>query len=214
MSLYAVIDTETTGLSPNYNHRVLEIAVVLVNEVGHLVDEWDTLINPQRDVKATGIHGITDADVSNAPTFAQVANKISSLLAGRVPVAHNLSFDASFLMAEFAHLGVKISLNSTNGLCTMRMASRYLPAGRRNLESCCRTIGYKLDSAHAALYDARATANLLAHYIRTDNDFSSSWADVISKAQQQSWPKIPRIDSTDTMRLTRQQAAAIADRAI
>jgi DNA polymerase-3 subunit epsilon len=131
MSRYAVIDVETTGLSPAHHHRIVEIAVVLIDDDGNIVYEWETLLNPQRDVGATEIHGLSAGDVYSAPTFGQVASELGSLLRGRVPVAHNLSFDGPFLASEFKRLGYIVPLTRTAGLCTMRLASRYLPAGPR-----------------------------------------------------------------------------------
>ncbi len=69
MSRFAVVDIETTGLSPAHNHRILELAVVLVDDEGNLVYEWETLLNPERDVGATDIHGLSAADVYAAPTL-------------------------------------------------------------------------------------------------------------------------------------------------
>lgn len=69
MVRYAVLDLETTGLSPTHHHRVLEVAVALVDDAGRIVEEWDTLVNPERDVGAGEVHGITSADVYRAPTF-------------------------------------------------------------------------------------------------------------------------------------------------
>jgi len=205
MSRYAVIDIETTGLSLAYHHRILEIAVVLVDDDGNLVYEWETLLNPQRDVGATEIHGLTAAAVYSAPTFDQIAAELESLLRGRVPVAHNLTFDALFLSAEYERLGYSVPLSPTSGLCTMRLASLYLPAGPRTLEACCDCIGCRIESAHAALEDARATAKLLSHYIQKDGDFLGSWGEVISGAQSGDWPALPDrvID-----RVTRQTAAS------
>jgi DNA polymerase III subunit epsilon len=205
MSRYAVIDIETTGLSPAQHHRILEIAVVLVDDDGNIVHEWETLLNPQRDVGATAIHGLTAADVYSAPTFDQIAGELESLLRGRVPVAHNLSFDSPFLAAEYDRLGYSVPLGRTSGLCTMRLASRYLPAGPRTLAACCDCIGCRIESAHAALQDARATARLLSHYIKRDGDFLGSWVEVISIAQSSVWPAIP---AGGVARVSRQTAAA------
>jgi DNA polymerase-3 subunit epsilon len=205
MSRYAVIDIETTGISPAHHHRIVEIAVVLVDDDGNLEYEWETLLNPQRDVSATEIHGLTAKDVYSAPTFDQIAAELESLLRGRVPVAHNLSFDASFLAAEYERLGYAVPLSPTSGLCTMRLASLYLPAGPRTLEACCDCIGYRIESAHAALEDARATARLLSHYIQRDGDFLGTWVEVISSAQSGDWPAIP---DKVVDRVTRQAAAA------
>ena len=76
-----------------------------------VVDEWTTLVNPERDVSAGHIHGITARDVYGAPRFAEVAASIlADSLRGRVLVAHNLSFEAQFLMGEFARLGHDLQL--------------------------------------------------------------------------------------------------------
>lgn len=74
---FAVIDVETTGLSTTHNHRVVEVAIVLVDGTGNTVYEWDTLLNPQRDVGATDIHGLGAADLFNAPTFDEQLKYIS-----------------------------------------------------------------------------------------------------------------------------------------
>ena len=205
MSRYAVIDIETTGLSPAHHHRILEIALVLVDDDGNLVYEWETLLKPQRDVGATEIHGLSAADVYSAPTFGEVAAELASLLRGRVPVAHNLSFDAPFVATEFERLGYSVPLSPTSGLCTMRLASRYLPAGPRTLEGCCDCIGCRIQSAHAALEDARAAARLLSYYLQHDGDFLGSWGDIISGAQSADWPAIPE---SIAVRVSRQMAAA------
>lgn len=205
MSRYAVIDTETTGLSPAHNHRILELAVVLVDDDGNLVYEWETLVNPERDVGATEVHGLSAADVYSAPTFSEIAYELKVLLAGRVPVAHNLSFDAPFIAAEYARSGYSVALDRTSGLCTMRLASLYLPKGPRTLEACCSSIGCRVGSAHAAMDDARAAAQLLSYYIQRDGDFVGYWATPIAAAQLIAWPEIP---AGIAPRVTRRSATA------
>jgi len=203
MTSYAVVDLETTGLSPAHHHRVIEIGIVIADETGAIVDEWETLIDPQRDVGASEIHGLTGADLHGAPTFDMVAGEVAALLQGRVPVAHNLSFDALFLAAEFERLGVSIPIGPTAGLCTMRLAGRYLPESPRNLAACCGCIDCPLESAHSALADARATTRLLAHYIATDGDFTNLWSDAIRRAQMGVWPSLP---PTTVRPVTRRQS--------
>lgn len=193
MPQFAVIDVETTGLSPAHHHRVVEVAVVLVDESGKAVHQWDTLVNPQRDVGASDIHGLTAAELYDAPPFAEVAGDIAALLAGRVPVAHNLAFDAGFLAAEFSRLGAEIPLIGHSGLCTMRMAGHYLPIGRRSLAACCEFIEYPLTDAHAALADAVATSALLAYYLQHDRrEFQRTWGSVVQDARRWHWPKVPQ----------------------
>ncbi|PSL55293.1 DNA polymerase-3 subunit epsilon [Saccharothrix carnea] len=162
---YAVVDVETTGFAARGSDRVVEVAVVGLDDAGRVTDEWCTLLNPGRDLGPQHVHRIRAADVWHAPTFARAAGAIAARLAERVIVAHNLSFDARFLTAEFARAGVDLPVT---GLCTMRLADRYLPnlAGR-SLRACCEAAGVVLDSAHSALHDARATARLFAHYLRS-----------------------------------------------
>src|SRR3982751_954670 len=97
----AVIDVETTGLSPRTD-RVVEVGVVLLDERGEVEAEFETLVNPGRDVGPTRLHGIRAADVVAAPTFAEVAPYLRSVLTGRTLVAHNALFDLRFLAREFA----------------------------------------------------------------------------------------------------------------
>ena len=91
---YAVIDFETTGLSSS--DRVVEIGVVLLDDKFQVEKTWDALVNPECDIANSFLHKITDADVAQAPTFADIANTIASLLAGRMMVAHNASFEQRF----------------------------------------------------------------------------------------------------------------------
>lgn len=193
MPLFAVVDVETTGLSPAHHHRVVEVAVVLVDEGGRIQHRWDTLVNPQRDVGAADIHGLSAADLYDAPLFEEVAGDIVDLLQGRVPVAHNLSFDAGFLTAEFARLGVDIPLREGAGLCTMRLAGHYLPISRRSLSACCQYIEYPLVDAHAALADAVATSALLSYYVNQDGPrFKKRWDAALTDARRRPWPRLPR----------------------
>lgn len=204
MGRYAVIDLETTGFSPAHHHRVVEIAVVLVDDVGSQVYEWETLVNPQREVSASEVHGLSGRELSRAPTFDEIAGELASLLRGRVPVAHNLAFDGPFLASEFQRLGVSVPLDANCGLCTMQLAGRYLPGSARALESCCDCIGCHIESAHAALCDARAAARLLAYYMEHDRDFLASWTTAIRTAQRSPWPVLP---VTCAARMSRGQLA-------
>lgn len=151
---YAVVDVETTGFAARRSDRVVEVAVVQLDEAGRITGEWCTLVDPGRDLGPQHVHRIRAADVWHAPTFAEVAGALADRLAGRVVVAHNLAFDARFLSAEFARAGLDVEVD---GLCTMRLAG-----GRRSLAACCAAAGIAPGTAHSALDDARATARLFA----------------------------------------------------
>jgi DNA polymerase-3 subunit epsilon len=163
---YAVVDTETTGLVPGYHHRIAELAVLHLDSDGTATGEWSTLLNPQRDLGPQAIHGIRAADVRRAPTFDQIADQIADLLAGRVVVAHNWSFDAMHLRAEFARLGVDVPFHPATGLCTMRAAGQAMPWARRSLIECCAAAGLPDRAWHTALDDARGAADLLCYLLQ------------------------------------------------
>src|SRR5690349_12368440 len=134
--MYAVIDVETTGLRARRHDRIIEIAVVHLDEQGRVQDEWCSLINPDRDLGPQHIHGISAAEAGPAPTFAQVAGTVAALLRDRTLVAHNLAFDALFLDAEFRRLGHTVPVDARQGLCTMQLAPHFLPSAGRSLLDC------------------------------------------------------------------------------
>jgi len=165
-----VVDLETTGLHPDYHHRVVEIAIVDLDLAAQPQREWSTLVNPERDVGPTRIHGIRAEDVAGAPHFADVAGDVVERIAGRVLVAHNLRFDVGFLSAELHR--VDADLGVSGGICTLGLASRFGIVGQRDLTACCASFGIPHDDRHLALADAQATAGLLRAYLdlagRTD----------------------------------------------
>ncbi len=156
---FAVVDVETTGV---YNSdRIVEVGVVTLSMDGRIIDEWDTLVNPQRDVGPTHIHGVTPSMVSAAPTFEEVSSALGERLDGAVLVAHNLPFDSRMLTNEYSRIGGH--LDSGNGLCTLR-------ATGQKLSQACEQRSIPLDDHHRALADARATARLFASVVAGSDD--------------------------------------------
>lgn len=156
---YAVVDVETTGFGKA--DRVVEIAVVVIDAAsGEVVDEFDTLVNPERDIGATNVHGITASMVESAPTFDEVAGPISRVIGGNVLVAHNLPFDQRFIRQEFDRLA--IGFEPGRGLCTLRLTNERLSVA-------CERHGIEIGHHHRALSDARATARLLTVVERPDD---------------------------------------------
>jgi DNA polymerase III subunit epsilon len=145
-----VIDTETTGVFPS--DRVVEVALVTLDLDGQIIDEFDTLVDPRRDVGPTWLHGITASMLRGAPTFEDVCGDLAARLHGAVVAAHNLPFDARMLTGEYERVGVDVELR--RGLDTLALT------GAR-LADACSAYGVRLTGAHAALADARATAELL-----------------------------------------------------
>lgn len=151
MNIWAVVDVETTGFGRT--DRIVEVGVVLVDgDTLAVVDEYDTLVNPMRDMGATHVHGITASMVEAAPTFEEIADHLGSILNGTYLVAHNLPFDTRMLAQDYTRTG--ITLHAGVGLNTLSLAGERLPAA-------CARLGIPHDHAHSALADARAVAAIL-----------------------------------------------------
>ena len=150
MQKIVVVDVETTGFGRS--DRIVEIAALTLDPATwDTIDEYDTLINPERDVGPTGVHGITAAMVEAAPTFTEVIAAVAGRLRGAVLIAHNLVFDERMLRQEFDRRGVGI--DPGEGLCTYR-------ATKKKLCLACDEFHIPLSQHHRALADARATAEL------------------------------------------------------
>lgn len=188
MAGYAVFDTETTGLSPGWRHRVVEIGIVQLDERGAETGSWATLLNPGRDLGPQHVHGITGAQVMRAPTFEQVAGDIAAVMGGRLVVGHNVGFDVAFLRHEFRLLGVPLPAGDGWQLDTMALARAYLPGTGRSLAACCRATGVDNPAAHSALSDARATADLLRWMLAVAGS-PPRWHDRLTGGTP--WPELP-----------------------
>lgn len=174
---YAVFDLETTGFRTPVD-RIVEVGVVALRPDGSVEGEWETLVNPGRDVGATWVHGISASDVLGAPAFGDIADELEDVLEGRALVAHNASFDLRFLSTEMAGAGRLRAGDLPPSVCTMRNARHFLDTPTTKLADCCAAAGVDLRNAHSALGDARATAELFGYYL-TRAGRSLPWADVL-----------------------------------
>jgi DNA polymerase-3 subunit epsilon len=190
---FAVIDFETTGFSPQHHHRVIEIGLVHVSPDGVIEREFETVLNPGRDLGPTHVHGLRGADVKHAPTFEAIADQLIGHLRGRVLVAHNARFETTFLRAELARLGIASPIDDADALCTMKLAKTHLPGAGTKLADCCSALGIALEDAHEALADARATASLLGKYRRMGRQDAAWWRDHATRAASANWPKRRRV---------------------
>jgi DNA polymerase III subunit epsilon len=195
---FAVIDVETTGFYPNRD-RILEIAIVRLSPSGSVLDEYATLINPDRDIGATSCHGVSARDVINAPRFAEVGGDILERLEGAVLVGHNVSFDKSFLLSEYSRIGCVLPDMPT--LCTLELSSRFVPYLRSHrLANCCAHFGIPFGTSHEALSDARATAQLFNTCLdlarRRNMRISNLITWSLSALSTAQWPSLPKTGRT------------------
>lgn len=161
---FAVVDVETTGLDARVD-RIIEIAIIIADDGGDVVQRWSSLVQPHRPVDATHIHGLTDEDLTDAPSFHDLIPTIHELITGRVFVAHNVRFDLDFLNAEFERNGFPLDLPREIGVCTMEQSYIYLPEGRHNLVACLERAGIARPVHHRSLGDAECARELLRFYL-------------------------------------------------
>lgn len=165
--MYAIIDIETTGGSPDHS-KITEIAIIL-HDGTKVIDEYSTLINPECTIpyQITQITGITNEMVSNAPPFYEVAKKIVELTEGAVFVAHNVGFDYSFVRAAFKELGYPYHRKT---LCTVRMSRVAFPGlSSYSLGRLCSDLNIHISNRHRALGDAKATAILFDKILESNS---------------------------------------------
>lgn len=152
---WVILDTETTGTSPH--DEVVQIAIVAAD--GRVL--CDTLVKPTRPIppEATAIHGISDADVRDAPSFPHVYGRVREILSGKRVVIYNAQFDLRLIhQTLIKHNLLPYGLDSDQAECAMLVYSAWV--GERWLDG-----GYKwqkLENAdHSAVGDCLATLTLI-----------------------------------------------------
>ena len=198
---FVVFDIETTGLSPT-SDRMIEIGLIRTDNLGNPLAYWSSLINPQQAVTATEIHGISDKDVANSPTFEDVLDQVLPRIRGQALAAHNAEFDISFLKVQLARAGW--DLPKTPVLCTMEESQYFIPGlSRRRLQDCIEALGIDQAVEHRALGDASLATALVNFYLNgpTNRRRSQELIDLPNIAKSVTWPtsktfpKIPKSSS-------------------
>lgn len=157
--MYTIIDIETTGGSPQRD-KITEIAIY-VHDGTKIVDEFTTLVNPERSIPyyITQMTGISDDMVADAPRFFEIARKIVELTEGKIFVAHNAPFDYRFIQSEFQQLGYTFDRET---ICTVRLSRKLIPGKPSySLGNLCQNLGITITDRHRASGDALATVKLL-----------------------------------------------------
>lgn len=167
---FAVVDFETTGLNPETD-RILQLATVIVDGEGRIVDSFDTIVKPESPAEyqhgAEHIHGISAEQVSSGMPLRKALEQLWSINTGHVFTAHNAPFDLGFLHAESKRVGIEGVIESH--IDTLELSRRTTSADstrRHNLFALCEHYGIERDQVHDAKSDATATAQLLMHLIK------------------------------------------------
>jgi len=156
--LYTIIDIETTGNGIKGN-KITEISIFKYDG-SQIVDEFTSLVNPQAPIPyfITGLTGIDDHMVQNAPTFHEIAETVQSITEDCIFVAHSVNFDYGVIKEEFRQIGIDFTRKK---LCTVRLSRQLIPGLRSySLGKLCSAVQIPLVDRHRARGDAHATVLL------------------------------------------------------
>jgi DNA polymerase III subunit epsilon len=160
-----VLDTETTGLSVELGHRIIEIGVIELVNRRPTGNHFHRYVNPGREVEAgaVSVHGITNEFLADKPRFSDIARDLWDWIGGDELIIHNAPFDVGFLDVEFRQCGVGRPLAEVCAITdTVQMARKLHPGQKASLDALCKR--YEVDNSnreyHGALLDARLLADV------------------------------------------------------
>ena len=168
-----VLDFETTGLSPEYGDRVIEVGAVLIRD-NQIVDRFQSLMNPGKRVSSfiENYTGITNDMLACAPSVAEVMQRFAVFIAQHHLVAHNANFDRRFLDSELRRIKAK---RQQEFACSMLVSRRVYPdAPSHSLEN---LVNYKKLKTSGVYHRALADAEMTGHlWISMINDLKSRYS--------------------------------------
>jgi DNA polymerase-3 subunit epsilon len=156
-----VLDTETTGLDPYQGHRLVEIGCVeLLNRIPS-GQTFHRYVNPQREIppEAFAVHGLSGEFLKDKPFFAEVADDLIAFIGDAPLVAHNASFDLTFINSELERAG-KAEIGRDRLVDTLLLARRKHPGSPNRLDDLCAR--YSIDGSRRVKHGALLDAELLA----------------------------------------------------
>ena len=150
------LDTETTGLSFQEGHKIVEIACIETKDLIPTNQIFHKLINPERNVpeQAFKIHGFSQEFLSNKETFSQIADDFLNFIKGKKIIIHNASFDLGFLNHELRKIK-KQEINSADVIDSLEVARNKFPGASNSLDALCKRFHIDLSkrTKHNALLD-------------------------------------------------------------
>ncbi len=187
----AVLDTETTGRDPAAGDRIVEIGIV-VGLRGEITQRHNWLVNPGIPIPdgAREIHGISDEDVKDKPSFAEIAGEVAAALKGTIPAAYNANFDRQFVATELAKSGLQLEhfpacmkpeCEWVDPLVWARELQKY-EKGKKLGEVAAR-LGITLENAHRASDDAEAALRILWAFA-TDTRVPQTYAALVQEQRR------------------------------
>jgi len=170
-SIFAVLDTETTGLDVNEGHRIVSIGATKIKNLKITNEIIDELVNPERQISEPSIkiHHITQEQVQNKPVLKKLDEKIYNFLENTVLVGHNLNFDIKFIIKSAPYTTIAHRVKNIVTIDTIYLAAGIYPHfNSYELSLLCKTLKIKTEDQkrHSALGDSVITARLFLHLLK------------------------------------------------
>lgn len=157
-----VLDTETTGLSPEDGHRIIEIGCVELLDRRPTGNRFHVYLNPEREIDqgAIDVHGLDNRFLADKPIFADIAEDFLAYVQGTELIIHNAPFDVGFINFELRLLGHQGQLiDYCAVLDTLALAKKKHPGQRNSLDALCKR--YRVDNSNRELHGALLDAEIL-----------------------------------------------------
>lgn len=183
---YSIVDVETTGKGLHGN-RITEICIVLLED-DTVIEKFTSLVNPERFIPQfiTGLTGIDNEMVVDAPKFHEIANEIERMTRGCIFVAHNVNFDYNVLRGEFRTIARDFNRKK---LCTVRISRKLIPKlYSYSLGKLCTSLGIPLNNRHRAEGDTDATVLLFKRILSLDPDGETISSFLHSRSKEATLP--------------------------
>tara|TARA_B100000941_G_scaffold265660_1_gene220384 strand:+ start:83 stop:745 length:663 start_codon:yes stop_codon:yes gene_type:complete len=162
-----VLDTETTGISVQEGHRIVEIGCIELDNLVPTKSKFHCYLNPERKVseKAFKVHGYSDSFLSDKMKFVEIADDFLEFINGKRLIIHNAGFDLSHLNNELKIIGKKKIDNEV--IDTVSLARNKFPGAQISLDALCKR--YRIDNSkrvqHTALIDCELLSKVYINLI-------------------------------------------------
>jgi DNA polymerase-3 subunit epsilon len=169
-SVFAVLDTETTGLNVNEGHRIVSIAATKIKNLKITNEILDELVNPERQISEPSIkiHHITQEKVKNKPLLKELDDQIYNFLENTILVGHNLNFDIKFIIKSAPYTTLAHRVKNIVTIDTIYLAAGIYPHFKSyELSFLCENLKIQTEdqTRHSALGDSVITARLFLHLL-------------------------------------------------
>lgn len=192
-----VLDTETTGISHEHGHRIIEIGCVELIDRRITGQQLHVYINPERDIDegAFKVHGISANFLQDKPVFIDILPAFIEFIDKAELIIHNASFDVGFVNAELKRAGWPTLLeHHCQVVDTLLLARNKHPGQRNSLDALCKR--YEVDNSNRALHGALLDAQLLAFvYLAMTGGQASLFTDESTESSDKKTPQVSAVQA-------------------